>query len=54
MDKNEFYYENAVTGEITNDTWQADFWAEIDHVAVIFWQWSDVCECWLDLMVRES
>ena len=54
MDKNKWYFENAQTGEITDDKWLADFWAEIDKVGVIFWRWSDVCECWLDLMVREA
>lgn len=54
LNKNNFYYENATTGEITDDTWLADFWAEIDRVNVIVWRWSEVCECWLDLTIRES
>lgn len=54
LNKNEWYFENASTGEITNDSWLADFWAEIDKVDVIFWKWSDVCDCWLARMVRKA
>lgn len=53
MNKKNWYYENSVTGEITDDAWQADQWALIDHIAIICWHWSDVCGEWLDLMVRE-
>ena len=53
LDKNCFYYENAETHEITTDTWLAEQWALVYHVAVVFWRWSDVCETWLDVMVRE-
>lgn len=51
MNKNELYYENARTGEITNDAFQADCWFDTG-ADVIFWRWSDVCEDWLDLMVK--
>jgi len=54
LDKNSWYFENASTGEITSDSWLADQWAEIYKVDVIFWRWSDVCECWLDRMVRQA
>lgn len=53
FDKNELYYENMITGEITTDTWLVDQWTEIYHVGIIFWRWSDVCECWLDHMIQE-
>ena len=51
LDKSKTYYENANTHEICDDPWQADFWAETGN-DVVYWYWSDVCECWLDRMVR--
>lgn len=53
FDKTCYYYENAETHEFTTDTWLADQWALIDKVTVVFWHWSDVCDDWLDYMVRE-
>ena len=54
LNKNLTYYENEFTNEITTDKWLADLWAEVDHVNVVFWRWSEVCGQWLDFMVREA
>ena len=50
MQKDTWYYENSITGEITSDKWLAQFWVEIDHTSVMCWRWSEVCQEWLDFM----
>jgi len=54
MDKNKWYYENTLTGQISSEKEDADFWADFDGVDVNCLHWSNVCEEWQVWMVREG
>lgn len=53
MNKNNWYYENARTGEITDIKDCANWWADGGD-DVNCWRWSEHLQEWVILMVREG
>ena len=54
LNKNSWYYENTVTGEISSQSYDAGSWADFDGVDVNCWHWSEFSQEWEIWMVREG
>ena len=52
MDKNSWYYENTVTGQISDQKADADWWI-LGGESVNYWRWSEYLQEWVVLMVQE-